>query len=134
MQTSADRIYLDSSAIVKIVIRESETGALVEYLTRRPRVVSCALVRVEVVRAVRPHGPAVVDAARATLSGIYQMRINETLLDMAADIGPPVLRTLDAIHVAAAWRFQPNVAVATYNQRLRDAAHAMGLPVVSPGC
>jgi predicted nucleic acid-binding protein len=134
VQTSADRIYLDSSAIVKLVVRESETDALVQYLARRPRVVSCALVRVEVLRAVRFHGPDVVNVARATLRGIYQMRINETLLDMAADIGPPVLRTLDAIHLAAAWRFQPNVAVVTYDRRLRDAAHAMGLPVVSPGC
>jgi uncharacterized protein len=134
VRTSADRVYLDSSAIVKLVIQESETDALIEYLARRPRVVSCALVRIEVVRAVRPHGPAYVDAARATLRGIYQMRINETLLEMAADIGPLGLRTLDALHLAIAWRFQPQVEVVTYDRRLWDATHAMGLPVVSPGC
>lgn len=62
------------------------------------------------------------------------MRINDTLLDLAADLGPPVLRTLDAIHLAAAMRFQPSAEVVTYDRRLWDAAHAMGLPVVSPGC
>jgi predicted nucleic acid-binding protein len=53
---------------------------------------------------------------------------------MHPDIGSPVLRTLDALHLAAAWRFQPNVEVVTYDRRLWDATHAMGLPVVSPGC
>jgi uncharacterized protein len=131
---NADRIYLDSSAIVKLVVQESETDALTQYLARSPRRVSCALARAEVVRAVRPHGPAFVDAARASLSGIYLMRINDTLLDMAAEIGPPILRTLDAIHLAAAWRFRPNVEVVTYDRRLYDAASAIGLAVVSPGC
>jgi len=133
VQTSADRIYLDSSAIVKLVVRQSETDALVQYLARGPRVVSCALVRVEVVRADRHNGPAFVTAAHATLSGIYQMRINDTLLDMAADLGTPVLCTLDAIHLAAARRFQPNVEVVTYDRRLGEAALSMGLPVASPG-
>lgn len=73
-------------------------------------------------------------AARAVLRGIYQTRVNEALLDLAADIGPPVLRTLDALHLAAAWRFQPDIEVVTYDRRLWDAARAMGLPVVSPGC
>jgi predicted nucleic acid-binding protein len=70
VQTNANRVSLDSSAIVKLVIRESETDALV--------------------------------------------------------------RTLDAIHLAAARRLAPDIDVITYDHRLRDAAEALGLTVLAP--
>jgi predicted nucleic acid-binding protein len=133
VQTSVDRIYLDSSAVVKLVIRERETDALVRFLSRQQRQVSCALLRTEVLRAVRPHGQERVNDARAVLTGILQTHLSVSLLDLAAEIGPPTLRSLDAIHLAAASRLAPNIEVVTYDHRLGEAAHAIGLPVVSPG-
>jgi hypothetical protein len=49
----APLVYLDSPAIVKLVLPEAETAALVAFLGTRPRRVSSAQARVEVERAVR---------------------------------------------------------------------------------
>ena len=58
---SGDRAtYLDSSALVKLIVAEPETAALRAYLRGRPRLVSCALARVEVVRAVAGGGSAML--------------------------------------------------------------------------
>jgi predicted nucleic acid-binding protein len=133
VQKNADRTYLDSSALVKLIARERETDALVGFLAKRPSRVSCALIRVEVLRAMRSHGPEAVQAARDILPFISQMDIDDPLLDLAATINTTVLRSLDAIHLAAAARLAPNIEVVTYDRRMADAARAIGLPVVSPG-
>ena len=53
---NAERVcYVDSSAIVKLVVRENESAALWRYLRGRS-LVSSALARVEITRAVMPHG------------------------------------------------------------------------------
>src|SRR5262249_40095112 len=57
-------VYLDSSALVKLVVAERESTALRRSLRTEPRRASCALARVEVVRAVRPHGGAAITRAR----------------------------------------------------------------------
>lgn len=55
-------LYLDSSALLKLVIVERESTALLRFLNRDPAErVSCALVRTEVFRAVRPHGAAALE-------------------------------------------------------------------------
>jgi predicted nucleic acid-binding protein len=84
-------------------------------------------------RAARLHGGGAVVRARRSLLAVNMIQLDDSLLDLAADIGPPILRSLDAIHLAAAWRLQPNVEIVTYDQRLGDAARAIGLPVISPG-
>jgi predicted nucleic acid-binding protein len=62
------------------------------------------------------------------------VRIDEPLLDRAGDLEPPQLRSLDAIHLAAALALGPDLGVLlTYDERLREAASAQGLTVASPG-
>lgn len=61
------------------------------------------------------------------------MRVSNALLDLAADVDPRILRSLDAIHLAAVWRLAPAIEMVTYDHRLRDAAQAIGLAVASPG-
>jgi uncharacterized protein len=132
---SADAaVYLDSSALVKLVVAESESDALAAHLRRRPTRVSCALARVEVVRAVRPHGDAAVVRARQVLDRIALARLDETLLDAAADFEGAGLRSLDAIHLAAARSLGDDLgALVTYDRRMADAAKVAGLRVVAPG-
>ncbi len=126
-------VYLDSSALVKLVVAEPESPALRRYLRRRPTRVSCALARVEVVRAVRPHGPDVVARARRVLARVRLLRLDDVLLDAAAVIDPAVLRSLDAIHVAAAQSFGGSLgSLVTYDVRLREAAEQLGLAVAAP--
>lgn len=126
-------VYLDSSALVKLVIAEPESPALRRYLGAQPERASCALARVEVLRAVREHGPAATMRARRLLHRLHLVQIDEELLDAAAALDPRVLRSLDAIHLAAALVFGDDLtAIVTYDRRMADAAALVDAPVAVP--
>lgn len=126
-------VYLDSSALVKLVIREAESTALRQHLAARPRRVSCTLARVEVVRAVRQHGHGAVDLAARLLERIDLITLDDALLDAAAQLGSNRLRSLDAIHLAAARACGSDLGVVlTYDARMIEAAAALGFEVHTP--
>ncbi len=84
-------------------------------------------------RAVRPHGSEAVETARKMIGLGEFIRLNPNLLDFSAGLGPPELRTLDAIHLAAASVLgQDLLAVVTYDQRMSDAARILGIRALSP--
>jgi predicted nucleic acid-binding protein len=126
-------IYVDSSALVKIVIEESDSPALSRYFAEfsLDRQLTAAISRTELVRAIARRG-ATVENARKALSKLDFVAITNSLLDDAAAHAPPELRTLDAIHLAAALSAPDLRALVTYDPRLADAAEQAGLPVVSP--
>ena len=126
-------VYLDSSALVKLVVHERETDALRRYLRRVPERVSCALARVEVVRAVRPQGRSAVARARLVLERVSLLALDETRLDSAARLDGEALRSLDPIHLAAAQSLGSELsAVVTYDVRMASAARRLGLRVAGP--
>ena len=126
-------VYLDSSALVKLVIAEPESPALRRYLTGEPERVSCSLARVEVLRAVRGHGAAALTRARRLLQRLHLVQLDDDLLDAAAALDAGVLRSLDAIHLAAAQLFGGELtAVVTYDRRMAAAAAVVDLGVASP--
>lgn len=125
--------YLDSSAIVKLVIAEPESAALRTHLRRRRHLVSSALARVEVLRAVLPHGSRTRRAAAAVLLSIDLVAISDPVLDAAGALPAAGLRSLDAIHLASAQRLASSLSeIVTYDRRMTAAAAALELPVVSP--
>lgn len=130
------KLYLDSSAIVKLVQRETESTPLQRYLRRNKEAarVTSTLARVEVVRAVLSGGAAAVAHARRQLGRMYHVALDRELLDQAATLAPGGrLRSLDAIHLASAQMLGSDLqAVVTYDQRMADAAAALGLPVSTP--
>jgi predicted nucleic acid-binding protein len=124
---------LDSSAIVKLVVAEPESAALRRYLRRRRPLVSSALAKTEVLRALLPAGPAAVAAGRAVLATIELVRISDRIVDTAASLLPTDLRSLDAIHLATAQHLQPDLGpVVAYDERLLAAAAAQRLKTASP--
>jgi hypothetical protein len=128
-------IYLDSSALFKLVIDENETGALRDFLRDRPNVirVASALVRTEVVRAVARRNPSAVLSAARAVAKVTTIPVTVDTLDAAAALEPPLLRTLDAIHLASALTFRRNLtAFVAYDDRLHYAAEHAGLPVARP--
>lgn len=130
------RLYLDASALVKLVQVESESAPLRRYLRRHrdDERVTSALSRVEVVRAVLTGGPGAVAQARRVLGRLYLVPLDRALLDEAGTFGGgQALRSLDAVHLAAARRVGPELrAVITYDRRMTEAAIALGLPVGAP--
>lgn len=131
------KLYLDSSALVKLVQQERESAALRGYLRRHRgdgRVTS-ALSRVEVVRAVAGGGAPAVGHARRILARVDQIHVDRSLLDQAAMLAPStLLRSLDAIHLASATLLGSDLlAVLTYDARMAEIASVIGMPVRGPG-
>ena len=131
---SAERAtYVDSSALVKLAIREAESAALRRYLGRRRPLVSSALARTEVVRALLPLGSEAVRRGRDVLARIELLRVNDRVLDAAGLLAPADLRSLDAIHLASAEQLGTDLrGFVTYDERLASAAAGRGLRVVQP--
>jgi uncharacterized protein len=134
-RTMASKVtYLDSSALVKLVVAEEETKALRTFLRRRRPTVSSALARTEVLRAVAPEGDDATERARAILLTPDLVRVSDRVLLAAAAIRPATVRTLDAIHLATAQLLGEDLGVVvTYDLRLAEAAEALGLRVAAPG-
>lgn len=126
-------LYLDASALVKLIRHEPETGDLVNEVRTDPAAVSSALSRTEVVRAVRrARGDA--DRAEAVIAGVALVPIDDAILQEAAVLRPTTLRTLDAIHLATAISLGGDLdRVIAYDVRLIEAAVGVGLTVMSPG-
>jgi hypothetical protein len=133
VSTNADTlVYLDASALVKLVVPEPQTRALEAYVDGRTPLTSCTLSRTEIVRAVRAHGSVAVRTARRVLGEIDLIQLDDELLDLAGELEPP-LRSLDAIHLAAALELGDELeAVVTYDSRMARGAEALGLPVAAP--
>lgn len=129
------QIYIDTSALVKLVVVEAESAALRSYFEdfAHDTLFAAALARTELVRSVARLGSIeVIETARLVLAKLDLVTLNLALLDAAATIGALELRTLDAIHLAAA-RTAPDLrALVTYDNHLAQAAAAAGIAVVSP--
>jgi predicted nucleic acid-binding protein len=126
--------YLDPSALVKLVVAEPETPALRSYLRRRVLRASCALARVEVVRALRPQGPSAVARSLRLLERVNLIALDDILLETAAGLDAVSLRSLDAIHLAAAQTLGEDLeGIVTYDARMAEAARELRMSVVAPG-
>ncbi len=129
-------IYLDSSALLKLLFDEPESAALAQWLAERSGTpVACsALARVEVVRASRRLNEEALPQARVLLGQLDLIPLTGALLDEAADVGEPALRTLDAVHLASALSIRAELsAFLTYEHRLATAAAEAGLELIRPG-
>jgi uncharacterized protein len=125
--------YLDSSALIKLVIPEPESHTLRSELASWSRHATSALARTEVVRAAGRVDPAARERARRILQAVSLIAVTDEILDRAADLGPGTLRSLDAVHLASALSLESVLGpVVTYDLRLAEAASAAGLTVVAP--
>ncbi|HEY1515674.1 MAG TPA: type II toxin-antitoxin system VapC family toxin [Solirubrobacteraceae bacterium] len=132
---SAERrlTYVDSSAIVKLVVAEPESKTLRRYLSRRQPLASSALARTEVARALMPGGPEAVARGEDVLRRIQLLRVNDRVLGEAGRMEPAELRSLDAIHLASARQLGLSVKqIVTYDERMAEAARASGWSVAAP--
>ena len=128
-------IYLDTSALAKLVVKEPESSALVSWLGDHAAVrkSSSMLCRTELPRAVRQGGDVALLRAQMILGDLMQIPLTPELLDTAGSL-PGMLRSLDAIHLATALRLRGDLhSLVAYDHRLLAAAEQAGLPTASPG-
>lgn len=124
-------LYLDASALTKLVIDEPETDALQDAVRGR-LLVSSRVSVVEVTKAVARTRPE-ADPTRI-LAVLLFVELDAELAASAGTTGGHALRALDAIHVASAQLLGPEVDMfITYDSRQADAARGAGLQVASPG-
>jgi predicted nucleic acid-binding protein len=129
-------IYLDSSALLKLLHEEPESAALADWLTGQAGspLLSSELANVEVIRACRRINPDALPEARALLAGLDLIPLAGTVIAEAADVGETTLRSLDAIHLASAFSIRSDLsAFVAYDHRLSEAASAAGLQPLAPG-
>ena len=129
-------IYLDSSALLKLLIEEQESAALERWITAQAGapMVTATLAKVEVLRACRRLNAEALPAATALLAELDLIPLTTDVVDQAAEVGGPLLRSLDAIHLASALSIGAELAAfVCYDHRLLEAASAVGLEAVTPG-
>lgn len=125
--------YLDSSAIVKLAVEEPESGALRRFLRRRRPLVSSALARMEVLRALLLEGEPGVARGRTVLARLDLIRVSDSVLNAAGVLLPGQVRFLDAVHLATAAQLGGDLRqLVTYDDGMIDAARAIGLKVATP--
>jgi hypothetical protein len=128
-------VYLDASALVKLVVAEPESRALTEQLRGWPQRVSSAVSLTEVPRALRRAGFGAAERRRAreVLGRVSLVDLDRRILAAAASLEPAALRGLDAIHLATALAVREDLAaLVTYDRRLRVAAELVHLEVAAP--
>lgn len=125
--------YLDTSAVVKLVVLERESPALQTWCDDRALIAS-DLVRTETLRAARRHSPAALGQARLVLAAIPILALTAEVCERAAELDPAIMRSLDALHLACALQLADELdGVVTYDDRLAEGCIALGVPVVAPG-
>lgn len=134
------RVYVDSSALLKRAFAEPESEALEEFLQHHVEaddpLVSSSLAWVEVSRALRrrldEEDPEAINrAGEDAVSGIAERPITADVISTARRVGPEVLRSLDAIHLATAFLIDADLML-TYDDRLAHAARSSGMAVAHP--
>lgn len=131
------KLYIDSSALMKLVTGEDESGDLLSFLSgsnpwdAAVEMVSSYLAKTEIIRASSRISPEATLAAHRLSRTVTFVSVEAYTLDAAASVQPASLRTLDALHVASASR--GGLDIISYDHRLNAAAALSGLRVYSPG-
>lgn len=125
--------YADTSALVKLVMLEPETPAMLSWIAAEdPSLASSDLTRTEL-RAVRRARADRAVEARAVLGTLALIQAPTHLFETAGRLDPPGLRTLDALHPATALELGDDLeGLVAYDDRLAEAARAHGIAVIAP--
>jgi predicted nucleic acid-binding protein len=126
--------YVDTSAVLKLLVDEPESAALADYLSTAAasghRLVASMLLYTELHCAARRRGLG-AEPVNMVLGGVNLVDIARSDLMYAAAL-PGRLRSADAIQLATAIRLQTDLLV-VYDGELLAAAVDAGVTVLSPG-
>jgi predicted nucleic acid-binding protein len=134
-------LYLDTSALVKLLVRESESEAIEVELLCWSQLATSLVTNVELPRAVsrarEERSNSVVDGSlvlRGILASTTTIPLDERIVGEARDVKPTSVGTLDAIHVASALSLGSDLAaVVTYDKRMQEALALVNIEMLAPG-
>jgi predicted nucleic acid-binding protein len=128
-------IYFDTSALMKLVVTEDETAALEAWLDDHPEQpwATSDLTRVELLRGVMRRQPMALLQAQQLITRMVRVPLSDGILLYASTCQPPLLRSLDAIHLASVMEFRKEIDwMVVYDKRLLEVANLNGINVASP--
>lgn len=128
-------IYLDPTALMKLITISPESPALTDYLHTHTDTTwfTCALTRAELMRAAASH-PGATEHAQHVMAGLDTVAVTDRLLDATVALTPAPRRTIDALHIAAALSAGPRLhTLITYDPELATAAAHHDINTVCPG-
>jgi predicted nucleic acid-binding protein len=124
--------YLDTSAALKLLVEEAESDALARTIDREePDLVACWLLETEMRRLVQREPALTQQAVSEFLDGIGLYEVPSSLFREAGLLPGTQLRSLDALHLAAAIRIGVDHVV-TYDARMTDSAASLGINTIAP--
>jgi hypothetical protein len=129
--------YVDTSAFLKLAVVEARSTEMRSWAEaeedRSGALWSSDLLRTEAVRAARRLSPEAVEATRDRLDRIALLSVTADTFRRAGELDPAVLRSLDALHLAAALGLGDDLdGIVTYDERMTEASRALGLKVLAP--
>ncbi|NBY82497.1 MAG: PIN domain-containing protein [Actinobacteria bacterium] len=125
--------YFDSSAILKIIFKESNWSQVAQYADEG--IYTSRISRLEVLRTVARVAPALRDQSESYLKKCAIVELKPAILKAAEQFDFRIkLKSLDAIHIASALGIQPLInGVISYDRVMVDQAKNLGLTALSPG-
>lgn len=124
--------YLDTSAALKLLVEEDESEALARAIDgASPDLVGCWLLDTELRRAAQRDTALTQEGVSDFLDGVDLYEVPASLFREAGLLPGANLRSLDALHLAAAVRIGVEHLV-TYDARMSESARALGVSVIAP--
>lgn len=129
-------LFVDTSALVKRYVEEEGTDLVLERMAADPGWVVSAVARAELEITLcrlgfeRDDRAAVWRRVRDDWERCHVVPLDPACLERAGEVGCRFdVRTLDALHLAAADRLPRPLVLLTFDRRQADAARAMELVV-----
>lgn len=114
------------------MIDEAESSALVDHLdTETPDLVACLPLKTELRRAAQRRGALTQEMVSQLIERVNLVEVPASLFREAGLLGGLHLRSLDALHLAAAVRIGAD-AIVTYDHRMAEASRDLGFTVIAP--
>lgn len=129
--------YIDTSAFMKLVVAEEHSATMRSWAdleeSRAGALWSSDLLRTEALRAARRISPEALRVTRDRLDRTSFISVTTDTFERAGELDPDVLRSLDAMHLAAALSLGPDLdGIVTYDDRMTAAAQTLGLATTAP--
>lgn len=127
-------VYLDTSALGRLVLDEPDATAIGAALVKFDSIVSSRLLRIELHR-LGLWAQVRAEEIEQWLAGVALVPIDDAILAAAETVSPASVATLDAIHLATALELstaQHIGSLMTFDERLAEGAREHGLTVLAP--
>jgi predicted nucleic acid-binding protein len=124
--------YIDSSAIIKLIIKEEESQALLRVINQK--MFTSVLAKVEVGRTLARSGTSITKVRDQVMHHLDFLPISEEVINLIDEIPlPRQVRSLDSIHIGSAHLVSELIdGVITYDKDMQQALTQLGIIWLAP--